>query len=949
MIRSLFTGVSGLKQEQTKMDVLSNNVANVNTTAFKKGRAMFEDLFCQTLKHAQQAFGTYGGTNAEQVGLGVKLGSIDTLMEQGTLQSTGKNTDVAIEGDGFFVVNNGTGAKGYTRDGNMSVNPNYDLVMNSTGYKIQGWLSTQNPVTGNLEMKDGGLVPGDINVTKYLKKFAHQTNNITYASNLNSSSDERDIKMGLNQLAFQDSTGNNQSLTLKFKKYDAQHWSWTANDDTEGMVAQGTITADANGKITNTTCVDKNGNQSYPTGDIPSFTYDPDGLPAPASATALINGPSNLGNGTTMNISASGPLVKDEKVQVIFDGGDPEQATTYRVVGDQRGFIGSGTLGGDQASIEGTALTFQSPSNWSNSGTWSPTTPLSFNVTYTNPNVTGTPVVPMQTQITIPAIVPPNAPYTPQSVSSVINDQLKNAGIPALSSFDAITKKFRIVANESGNNRSLQIDPLPVPVGDLADLGLASSAGIPKLGTGASKPQIIGTPLTNAAAPAVWSNTVPSTMTVPAGGLNINIMPSEFSSPTVITFTPGQSYTKEDIVTTINTQLAATNQNNNVTCTIDPLSQRLLITGLRSGSGESVSISSSTGNLDLIGLPTGLGPFVYGGTAGMSTFSQGGINFTLTEGTKDWRPNESLTMSTTAEKGMADSVKVTVPNALDGLLAFKTSVNTPLGPKDFSDTGAINMGATHSTSITIYDSLGASHNLVTSWEHTDTASKQWSMKITYDPKDSEITNWMKDPANGVVDPSAPTDQEYARANDALITNRKGTIYFFDNGKIDQAKSSIPIPEMTPNGSNKVKVSLDPALITEFSSDFTTAARDQDGYEMGLLNSVYFEQDGTIRGVYSNGQKQPIGQLALATFNNPSGLEKQGSNLYDVSPNSGSAVVGKPASGARGTIAPGSLEMSNVDIAEEFTSLIITQRAFQACSKIITTSDEMLQDVVNLKR
>jgi flagellar hook protein FlgE len=155
--------------------------------------------------------------------------------------------------------------------------------------------------------------------------------------------------------------------------------------------------------------------------------------------------------------------------------------------------------------------------------------------------------------------------------------------------------------------------------------------------------------------------------------------------------------------------------------------------------------------------------------------------------------------------------------------------------------------------------------------------------------------------------------------------------------------------MTSAGSNPLTIKLDQSLVTQFDSPFTTKAREQNGYEMGLLETIYFEQDGTIRGVYSNGQKQPIGQVALTTFNNPAGLEKKGKNLYEFSPNSGQPVVGKPGQGDRGLIVPGTLEMSNVDIAEEFTNMIITQRAFQANSRVITTSDEILQEVVNLKR
>ena len=254
----------------------------------------------------------------------------------------------------------------------------------------------------------------------------------------------------------------------------------------------------------------------------------------------------------------------------------------------------------------------------------------------------------------------------------------------------------------------------------------------------------------------------------------------------------------------------------------------------------------------------------------------------------------------------------------------------------------------HSTSITIYDSLGAAHNLMTTWEHMNKSTMEWDYEVSYAKDDPEIIAWLKDPLNNVKDWKNPTDDDYERANDALITNRKGTLYF-NGGKINSNKSDVPNFEITPKGSQPMSVALDTSMITQYDSDFTTKAESQDGFEMGMLEEIYFEEDGTIRGVYSNGQKQPIAMVALATFNNPCGLEDEGANLYSYSPNSGLAIIRRPGIGAAGVIRSSSLEMSNVDISEEFTNMIVTQRAFQANSRIITTSDEMLQEVVNLKR
>jgi flagellar hook protein FlgE len=135
MMRSLFSAISGLKAHQTMMDVVGNNIANVNTSAFKSSRITFQDIISQTARGAQAPSGTQGGMNPIQVGLGVQTGSIDSLMTQGNLQSTNKPTDVAIQGDGFFAVTDGTNTM-YTRDGNFSIDSTGKLIHAATGMSV---------------------------------------------------------------------------------------------------------------------------------------------------------------------------------------------------------------------------------------------------------------------------------------------------------------------------------------------------------------------------------------------------------------------------------------------------------------------------------------------------------------------------------------------------------------------------------------------------------------------------------------------------------------------------------------------------------------------------------------------------------------------------------------------------------------------------------------------
>ncbi|MDF2500586.1 MAG: flagellar hook protein FlgE [Anaerosporomusa subterranea] len=151
------------------------------------------------------------------------------------------------------------------------------------------------------------------------------------------------------------------------------------------------------------------------------------------------------------------------------------------------------------------------------------------------------------------------------------------------------------------------------------------------------------------------------------------------------------------------------------------------------------------------------------------------------------------------------------------------------------------------------------------------------------------------------------------------------------------------------GAAPVTLKLDMATLTQFGSATTMKILDQDGYAAGQLEAQVIDVNGIITGRYSNNQSRVLGQVAIANFNNPGGLTKSGESLFIQSANSGEAQIGASGTGGRGSLNPGSLEMSNVDLAQEFSNMIITQRGFQANSKIITTTDEMLQELANLKR
>ncbi|MFT4469443.1 flagellar hook protein FlgE [Arthrobacter sulfonylureivorans] len=151
--------------------------------------------------------------------------------------------------------------------------------------------------------------------------------------------------------------------------------------------------------------------------------------------------------------------------------------------------------------------------------------------------------------------------------------------------------------------------------------------------------------------------------------------------------------------------------------------------------------------------------------------------------------------------------------------------------------------------------------------------------------------------------------------------------------------------VTPAGN----VAVDLSTLTGYAGMTTVGFESQDGRAAGALESFTMANDGTLMGSFSNGQQTVVGRIALANFTNPGGLEKAGSSSYRATANSGQVELGTAGTGGLGTLAGGSLEMSNVDLSQEFTNLIVAQRGFQANARIITTSDEVLQELTNLKR
>jgi flagellar hook protein FlgE len=155
------------------------------------------------------------------------------------------------------------------------------------------------------------------------------------------------------------------------------------------------------------------------------------------------------------------------------------------------------------------------------------------------------------------------------------------------------------------------------------------------------------------------------------------------------------------------------------------------------------------------------------------------------------------------------------------------------------------------------------------------------------------------------------------------------------------------------GADPVAITLDTGSgangLTQYATTSTAVLRDQNGYTAGQLQNFSIDRYGLITGFFTNGTTSPLAKIVLADFNNPAGLLRVGDNMYQESANSGGAVLGFALEGSQSQMTSGALEMSNVDLAQEFTNMIIAQRGFQANSKVVTTSDEMLQELMGLKR
>lgn len=343
-----------------------------------------------------------------------------------------------------------------------------------------------------------------------------------------------------------------------------------------------------------------------------------------------------------------------------------------------------------------------------------------------------------------------------------------------------------------------------------------------------------------------------------------------------------------------------------------------------------INADLTQGSIQSTGVPTdvaiqGAGYFIVS-KAGETLYTRAG-NFTLGP------TGQLLTQDGAAVQGYPAVNGVVNANATLGPLSIATGLTNP--PKATAnvqlslniDSGTA-VGGTFSTSVAVNDSLGATH--VLTYTFTKTSANNWNYSITI-------------PAADVGAAGAP------------VVVKAGTLTFNGNGQLIAPAGNVTGITIAgfADGANNLTFNwnvFDPnngGLLTQVSGPSATTATQQDGFSSGSLVSFTISSDGTIQGVFSNGQTQPLGQIALASFANEQGLSRNGENEFLATLASGAANVGAPTTGGRGALSGGALEQSNVDIATQFAKLIVAQSAYQANAKSITTFNQVTQTAINL--
>lgn len=838
-MRSLWSGVSGLQAHQVAMDVEGNNISNVNTTGFKYSRADFGTMFSQTVKIATAPTDGRGGSNPLQIGLGVSVSSTTRIHSQGSVQTTDKNTDVAINGDGFFMVSDDGGLTRYlTRSGDFKLDA-YGNFVNNAGFVVQGW-----NINWDTQSIDSSRTPQNIFIDPGMHIPAAKSTEVAIKANLNSGLSVGTAKTPIYGL---DSVHgfNKKDGTAKNENDTGITQFYTTSKNSVEVTEKGVDCAALfNGKGDGLNLRDGQGIWvSY--ADSKFSTDVPNGVNVfNPNTQATQNGVIFWGdenNAVNLDITLNGVRIQNNSIKSLDQA--IEYINTFTAPTDTR--EGTGVKAVRKA--DGSGIEF-----------------INTNADGTTDNMKNIDLVVNQANT---AGERHNLTWQANNNSFQAASRKQGANsvwIPGNNPVNG-TERIRIVTAHKYvySSTPVQLDPMYNPDGDPA----FNQANI----------NIPGTAENN------YHNAV-------VNGSLLNT--------TVRTFR-----TTEDL-------------------------RELLQRDARYG----VDYDGS-GGFEADGSDVNEGVKVTVGATGEFIISNPNVQSTPPNGIvqNNRRPHDisfNVTAYTDAKGKVSTNMAFTnIFKGFDGVLTVGNSNR---------QSEQLFLSA-FSAGLEIFDSLGSKHTIEVQFvkqSTTQDGGNEWQMIIRV-PEPAEINTTGEGPNNIVVGTARFN-------NDGSLANYSPKTINFSPNNGAAPNQQIKLSFGT-SGSNDGLVSSNSAS--------TLTGQATDGYTSGNLkpDAIRVDDKGNILGEFTNGKTFAVAKIAMASVANNSGLEEIGGNLFKVTANSGAIVVGEAGTGGRGEMKTSALEMSNVDLSRSLTELIIIQRGYQANSKTISTSDQMLQTLIQLKQ
>lgn len=837
-MRSLWSGVSGLQAHQVAMDVEGNNISNVNTTGFKYSRADFGTMFSQTVKIATAPTDGRGGSNPLQIGLGVSVSSTTRIHSQGSVQTTDKNTDVAINGDGFFMVSDDGGLTRYlTRSGDFKLDA-YGNFVNNAGFVVQGW-----NINWDTQSIDSSRTPQNIFIDPGMHIPAAKSTEVAIKANLNSGLNIGTAKTPIYGL---DSVHgyNKKDGTAKNENDTGITQFYTTSKNSVEVTEKGVDCAALfNGKGDGLNLRDGQGIWvSY--ADSKFSTDVPNGVNVfNPNTQATQNGVIFWGdenNAVNLDITLNGVRIQNNSIKSLDQA--IEYINTFTAPTDTR---------------EGTGVKAVRKADGSG-------------IEFINTNADGT-------------------TDNMKNIDLVVN-QANTAGERHNLTWQANNNSFQATSRKQGAN-SVWI-PGNNPV------------------NGTERIQIV------TAHKYVYSSTPVQLdpMYNPDGGPAFN--QANINTPG----TAENNYRNAVNGSLLNTTVRTFRTTEDL--------RELLQRDARYG----VDYDGS-GGFEADGSDVNEGVKVTVGATGEFIISNPNVQSTPPNGIvqNNRRPHDisfNVTAYTDAKGKVSTNTAFTnIFKGFDGVLTVGNSNR---------QSEQLFLSA-FSAGLEIFDSLGSKHTIEVQFvkqSTTQDGGNEWQMIIRV-PEPAEINATGEGPNNIIVG-SARFN------NDGSLANYSPKTINFSPNNGAAPNQQIKLSFGT-SGSNDGLVSSNSAS--------TLTGQATDGYTSGNLkpDAIRVDDKGNILGEFTNGKTFAVAKIAMASVANNSGLEEIGGNLFKVTANSGNIVVGEAGTGGRGEMKTSALEMSNVDLSRSLTELIIIQRGYQANSKTISTSDQMLQTLIQLKQ